>query len=259
MSIPQDSLIADPEIGILRELEADLLRELAALKAPARRERPLRVAPQRRLRRQSVRITRRALVLVVLVSLVGSSALAASVVLSGSAKPKAPSKAAPVTLAAGAAGGQRWQLETYLYDGARCYAIFDGATVASRCGSPPPANDVGAVSALSASSRLVAGLAGARVASVRVRVGGISRTVATRPAGAGESANGRLPAGLRWFAAVLPSDVNEDDAEPAQVTPLGGSGRQTAAPALDCSLGGASALCRSAAERIAAAGESPPG
>lgn len=244
MSTANDPLIVDPELGILRELEAELMQALfPPARTPAVPSQPPKPSV-RRLRRQSARVTRRALVLVALVSLVGSSALATSVVLIGSRKVKAT----PTTLSSGMDDGQHWQLETYSYNGADCYALFAAGTVASKCGFDPAFRGVGTISALAGSSRLVAGIVGADVMRVRVRVKDHVTTLPThlRPA------NTNLPAGSRWFLAKLPSEGNADDAAPAQITPLGHSDRQVGASALDCTLGATSTICQRAAERLAA-------
>jgi hypothetical protein len=243
MSTANDPLIADPELGVLRELEAELMQALAPVCAPAVPSQPSKPTA-RRLRLQSGRVTRRALVLVALVSLVGSSALATSVVFTGSRKVKAN----PTTLSSGVDDGQRWQLETYSYSGAGCYALFAAGTVASRCGFDPGTRGVSAASALAGSSRLVAGIVGADVMQVRVRVKGHVTTLPTHP----PPASTDLPAGSRWFLAKLPNEGNAVDAAPAQITPLGRDDRRVGASALDCSLGGTSTICRRAAERLAA-------
>jgi hypothetical protein len=235
----RNPLFGDPELGILRELESELLRELASAS-----DEPSEA--KQSLRRQSVRVTRRALMLVALVSLLGSSALAASLVL-GKAK---QTNMHPTVLSAGHAGGQRWQLEAYVFHAANCYALFAGQTESSRCIRAPGGSSVSAVSALLSGKRLIAGLAGAGTEQVHVQVAGDTTVVAAHPLSESSTRSAGVRSGLRWFVAVLPSNVTVDDASPALVVGQSAGGER-GEPTLDCSLGGSSAACRRAAERIA--------
>jgi hypothetical protein len=242
----------DPELAILSELEADFARELRELASGSTRAR------QAERLRQPARITRRALVLVALLSLVGASALAARSVFEGA--PRAPAAAGPVLLSAGGSGSDRWQLETYPHDRSTCYALFVAGTVASACGAPG-SREVRVTSAIDPTTRFVAGLAGDGVAEVSMRVGHQALVVPTRPppataTGASSGASSRSVTPFvppRWFLVMLPAVAAAREA-PASLIPRGARGEQLGPFVLDCSLGGASAACRRAAARIAGTG-----
>jgi hypothetical protein len=234
------SPLHDPELPILSELEAELERELRALLPPARASRDRRL-------RQPARVTRRALVLVALFSLVGASALAGRAVFAPSPEPST----APALLSAGGHPPEQWRLEAYLHGGSTCYALFVADTVSSACGAPPGRVGVLVTSAVSPTQRFVAGLAGADVHQVRVRVGRQTLTVLTRrPPQAAGARRAQLPAHLRWFLAILPGNTPARNA-PARVTPRDEAGHPLGPPVLDCSLGAASIACQRAASRIA--------
>jgi hypothetical protein len=230
----------DPALPILRELEEELRTQLRCLDAaPAGPTRGTRgvVRP--------VLVTRRALLLVALVSLVGASALAARAVIGGGAAPKPSAK--PTELASAGVGAEAWQLQAYEYGGATCYALFVEETATSACGAPGR-RGVRVVSALSARARVVAGLAGTAVRRVRVRVG--TRIVFTSTQAETKRAERvGLPKGLRWFVVTFPDSLRT---APARVTPLGANGHALGPVALDCSLGGANAACRGQAAHAAA-------
>jgi hypothetical protein len=232
--------VHDPELPILAELEAELERELRALGQPAGPA--LRAIPLR----TPARVARRALVLVALLSLVGGSAVAGRAVLAGS--PRAPSSG-PALLSSGGQGADHWQLEAYLHEGSVCYAMFVADTASSACGTPG-GKEVRATSALSPTRRFVAGIAGAGVTHVLVRVGHRDLLIATHaPAGAHRA---KLSPGLRWFLASLAGAGARQG--PARVTPLDRAGRRVGPAVLDCSLGAGSPLCQEAAERISGVG-----
>ncbi|HXC46486.1 MAG TPA: hypothetical protein VNU24_07765 [Solirubrobacteraceae bacterium] len=238
-----DVIAHDPELGILRELEVEFERELALI-APAR--------PRVRWRdRVTVRVTRRALVLVGLVCLVGGSALAGRSVLAGSPQTNSP----PTLLASGGRGLESWQFETYEYRGASCYVLFADSTATSRCQAAPGKSDIDAVSASDSSERFVVGLAGAGVATVLIEVGKhrvLTRTHVPRTKMSGT----KLGSELRWFVAIVPGKASAATSPPASITPRASDGRPLGPQLLDCSLGGASQACLNAARRVAAVG--PP-
>ncbi|HVR05058.1 MAG TPA: hypothetical protein VMS02_03380 [Solirubrobacteraceae bacterium] len=193
------------------------------------------------------RVTRRALILVALLSLVGASALAGSSVLDDS-HPRPPS-GGPVSLTVGGSGAERWQLQAYTHGDASCYALFVAETVTSACGAPPPGAGLLVSSALGPDNRFVAGLAGHAVRRVLVRVGAGTRLAPTAPVTRRSGAG--LPAGLRWFLAVLPADSAGARSTPARVTPLDAAGRPLARATLDCSVGAGGRACQAAAARVA--------
>lgn len=258
----------DSQLPILLELEAEFDRELRALYPQSDREDvrrrmalPAHIArrmstPARATRRvlAPARVTRRALVLVALVSLVGASALAARSVLGGSHR----ASSAPELLAAGGPNAERWQLQSYLYEGSLCYSLFVVRSLSSVCGAPGETG-VRVSSILGPTRRFVVGLAGARVAWLRVRIGARTLLVATHPVpqtpGSHPATQARdhgpaTPApSIRWFIASLSSAAARS--APALLIPLDGARRPVGSPLLDCDLGGASGLCQSAAAKLA--------
>jgi hypothetical protein len=237
----------DPQLRILGELEAEFGRELQGLASkgsPARRTQRQRM---QRLRLPA-RVTRRALVLVALLSLVGASALAGRSVLEGSHEPAS----GPVLLSSGESGSERWQFEAYPHAGSVCYALFVAETVSSACGTAPDKSGLRAASAVGSNVRFVAGLAGAGVAQVSLRVGRHTLTVSTHPPPARAAAARSVKPFLapRWFLAMLPGEPATRTAA-ARLTPRDGAGRSLGPTVLDCSLGGASLACRRAAAHIA--------
>ncbi|MCL2769775.1 MAG: hypothetical protein FWD42_06640 [Solirubrobacterales bacterium] len=267
----------DSELPILAELESEYRTELlsveiwagrpartvAAPHHPAARAARRRDAPHREL--APARITRRALLLVALVSLVGASALAGTAVFGGAHHPSAGAEESgastnPVLLDTGGTSVERWQLQSYNRGGTTCYALFIAETLASACAAAPARAGVLVGSALGPTRRLVAGLAGPGVAQVLVRVGGHTSAVPTHPlprtaggaaGAAGARARGsRLPPGVLWFVASFPGESSLH-AAPAHVTPRDADGRALGPATLDCSLGGTSPACRRAAANIA--------
>lgn len=262
----------DPELPILAELESEYRRELTKLRPVPRQRR----GPHREL--APGRITRRALLLVALVSLVGASALAGSGVFSGANHRSAATQssgsgsgAGPVLLSAGGAAGEHWLLQAYTHGASTCYALFVAETATSDCAAPPTGAAVRVSSALGPEHRLVAGIAGPEVAQVLVRVGAHTMVLPTYPlprtaaAAAAAAAGGtpahvsahadttgaaRLPADLRWLLAVFPGE-SPLHAAPAHVTPLNTAGHAVGPSTLDCSLGANNPACQRAAASIA--------
>ena len=226
----------DPrDVPILAELEeefrlivAETLRPRqadAAAKAP-RRERP----PWLRVGR---RIFGRAAVAGALVGVVGATALATKSVVRHD-----PAVPGPNVLQR--AGGHELTLRHYR--GKLCLDISVAAAIASRCADGPSARDVAPLSALVADGRLVAGIAGADVARVRVADSRHGVAVVTRPVG------GTDDGGLRWFATVLPAPPRGRRPAAAIVTPQRASGVPTGPPVADCTLGSV-ASCSAARAR----------
>ncbi|HEX3391307.1 MAG TPA: hypothetical protein VHS55_01975 [Solirubrobacteraceae bacterium] len=236
----------DPQIAILAELEAELERELALLRpAPS----PAPRWPDRRSLRSSARVARRALVLLALLSLIGATALAGRSVVD---HPKSASSP-PTLLAAGGSGGESWQFEDYAYRGEICYALFLDQTVASACSRPLGGAEVHALSGSTANRRFVAGLVGAEVAGVRVRVGDRVALAVTHPQRGGTAAERPL----RWFVVAVPAAGGPAGKLPASVTPRAADGRPLAPATLECA-GAPSGRCVREAERVAA-GQTPAG
>jgi hypothetical protein len=231
-------------LPILEELEAQLELELRALAQPPAPQVAKLAAPR------PARVARRALLLVALVSLVGASALAGRSVFAGSRKPSS----GLALLAAGGHGPDSWQLQAYLHEGSVCYALFVAGSASSACGAPAAAG-VRAQSALSPDRRFVAGLAGADVTKVQVRVAGRTMLVSTEPVvSAPGAARAKLPSGVRWFVTSLAGGAARQ--APAWIAPRDRAGRAVGASVLDCSLGGSNVLCqRTAGELSGGAGE----
>jgi hypothetical protein len=225
----------NPDLPILDEIGREL-EQLAAASPTALR--PAAAPPARRRRgahsasRRGARITRRAGVLLVLLCLVGGVALAARFAAGGD---RAPSHTAPALL--GRAGGGAWRVSAYRDQGRLCFLLMTpGGALTSECGSEPGAEGVRATSLNAAGQRLVAGLAGPRVAAVEVRSAGQRADAPTHAAAdPGAAAEAGVPAGSRWFVVALPDGPAGSD--PALVTPLDRAGQRLGRPYLDCSLG----------------------
>jgi hypothetical protein len=233
----------DPtEVPILAELE----REFATLVAqtlggasaapsrtagppvrPRRHERPARLATGRR-------ILGRAALAGVLAGAVGATALATRSVVG-----RGPATPAPVTLHAG--GGHTLTLRHYR--GRLCLDLAYAGDVASRCTRRPAPGGVAPLSAPTAAGRVVAGLAGAGVATVRVESGGHAAQAPTHAS----------VGGPRWFEVTLPPP-RRGQAPAALVVPRRASGAPAGPAVADCTVGDV-AGCRAVRRR--AAGASP--
>jgi hypothetical protein len=189
------------ELPIVDELEAEF-RALVAHELRVRSRRRPRVAPGR--------VARRAALVLALLCLVGTVALAARSGLGGDAG--APPDSAPARL--GAAAGAT--LSAYRHGGRPCLELQAGGDVASECG-------VRALSAADRTRRWVAGVTAAGAAQVLVEVGGRRVVVATHPGS------------QRWFVAVLRLR-GARRAAPARITPRDNTGRVLGPAVLDCSL-----------------------
>ncbi len=228
----------DPaDFPILTELEDEFARLVAERLEEDARPTPApalvpAAAPVRRRRRGAEhlrtgrRIARRAALVGALIGVVGASALAAKSVVSSR-----PSPNASVVLRTDHARGATLRR----YHGRLCLDITYSGGVATHCTRAPDRPDaVAALSALTPSGRVVAGVTGGGVAQVKVNADGHAATVATRAAGAGDT---------RWFATTLPTEPDRRRPTAAVLAPLP-DGR----PVADCSLGTA-ASCHAAMAR----------
>ena len=219
------------DVPILAELEVEFRALVVDAYAPARL-RPLAAAPPspavappavapRAPRRLSFatgrRILRRGALAGALAGAVGATALATRSIVGHDP--------AAATIVLERAGGNELTLRRYR--GRLCLDITDADGVASRCAGTPSASAVVPLSAATAGARVVAGLAGADVTSVRVQIGTRRRDAVTRAAGGPGAARD-----LRWFSVAFPA-VQRGRAAAATVTPLP-AGDAVA----DCSLGG---------------------
>jgi hypothetical protein len=216
---------------VAERLEEDARAASRASAAPARWPESARVAPPKRTRRgehlaTGRRIARRAALVGALIGVVGASALAAKSVVSSR-----PSPNASVVLRHDAAHG----VTLRRYHGRLCLDInYDGG-VATHCTRAPDDPDgLAALSAITPSGRVVAGVAGPDVARVRVNADDRAATVPTSPAGDGDT---------RWFTATLATEPDRRRPTAAVLTAL-----PSGTAAVDCSLGTA-ASCHAAMVR----------
>lgn len=215
---------------VAERLEEDARAAARASGAPARwpeSARPQAPQPRRGERlRTGRRIVRRAALVGALIGVVGATALAAKSVVSGRTSPDAS-----VVLRQDPAHGATLRR----YHGRLCLDIGYSGGVATRCTRAPARPDaVAALSAITPSGRVVAGVTGSDVARVKVNAGGRTATVATSATGEDDT---------RWFATTLPTAPDRRRPTAAVLTPLP-DGR----PAVDCSLGTA-ASCHAAMVR----------
>ncbi len=235
----------NPDLPIVDELRAELRARLAADVSGQGQDAPQqtarRRAPERKPQRLGAarRVTRRSIVIVALLCLIAGVALAQLDSRGGGP----PRHTAPTAL--GANGD--WTISGYR-DEARLCLVFSAekAGITSDCGSTPPADGLRATSLVAAGRRFVAGIAGARVRRVSVRVGGRRVQVATRsPAHPHAARAAGVPPGLRWFVADL--GVGAGSA-PAHLAGLARANRPTGPGLLDCSLELVGESCRRAYE-----------
>lgn len=215
----------DPrDVPILAELEeefrlivAETMRPMQAIAVPKapRRERP----PWLRIGR---RIVGRAAVAGALVGVVGATALATKSVVRHDPAVPGPNVLQRV---------EGHEVTLRHYRGKLCLDIAVAAAIASRCADDPSARGVAPVSAVVPDGRLVAGIAGADVARVRVADDRHTVAVITRPVG------GTHDRGLRWFTALLPAPPRGHRPAAAVVTPRRASGEPVGRPVADCTLG----------------------
>lgn len=186
------------------------------------------------LPRTSLRIARRSLTLLALLSLIGASAYGASKVLSGSApNPLAPRQGVYAAVAAGRSGADTWKLGLYTRGNELCRVLAVGEVEASQCAGPPSATGVEATSAESPSRRYAFGVTGARVLQVHVRVGSQSTTVATHLPSRRLERTAGLPAGVRFYLVALPRPAGNGSPE-ALVQGIGAHGKALARAVPSC-------------------------
>jgi hypothetical protein len=196
-----------------------------------------------RRRTRAPRIARRAAIVLVLVCLVGTGALAARVGLGGHG---VPSDSDPVVL--GDVG--QVELSAHRHAGRLCLLLALEGELSDQCGTPPPRRGLRAGSIV-AGGRVVAGFAGAAVARVRVEIGGRATVVATRvPADPGAASAAGVPTGVRWFASEIHL-AGRAQIAPARLVPLDRTGRRLSAPVLDCSASVVGGACEHIARRAA--------
>jgi hypothetical protein len=242
----------NPDLPILDEIG----RELEQL-AGAPRTAPAPSASARRRgahagSRRTARVTRRAAIVLVLLCLVGGVALAARF---AGGEDGTPAHTAPTLL--GRAGGGAWHVSAYRDQDRLCFLLATpGSALTSDCGTEPAAGGVRATSLSAGERRLVAGLAGPRVAAVAVRVGGRHARAETHAAAdPGAATAAGVPAGSRWFVVALPSVGGAAGRDPALVTPLDRDGKLVGEPYLDCSLGVVGSACERRIRAAASAAE----
>jgi hypothetical protein len=251
--------VYDPELPFLEALEREVRRN--ALRAarrheaharrgagtaaiPGRQPAPL---PAKRSRERDdatfrgvSRIARRSLMLVVLLFLIGASAYGAREILSGGSSNLAVVRQGPFALlGSGHAGGDRWSLSLYRREGELCRVLLVGENESSRCSPAPGGTSVALTSVVSPLRRYVFGVTGGDVAQVSLRVGGHTQLVPTRAPAAARARSAGLPAGARWFIAILnrpagnanpPAVVRGLDAESHSLGPARFSCVETAEP-----------------------------
>ncbi len=231
--------MSEPEprdVPILAELEVEFRALVAEAYTPTRAALPARplappppaLPPRRRLPiATGRRILSRAALAGALAGAVGATALATRSVVGHD-----PASASVVLEHAGA-----HELTLRRYQGRLCLDISDANGVASRCAGTPSGRGIAPLSAATADARVVAGLTGSEVTSVRVQIGTLVRAAVTRSAGGPGAARD-----LRWFSIAFPA-VPRGRAAAATVLP-----RPAGEAVADCSLGGV-ASCRAARAR----------
>jgi hypothetical protein len=146
-----------------------------------------------------LRSGRRVVTLSTILLLIGATTWAATKIGSRS-RPAANGH--PITAASGQAGSEAWKLQAWLDGGQLCRALLAGGVEQSSCQPLPQADGAQTLTLVSASNRYAAGLAGAKVRLVRVRIGAVTVEATTRPLPS-DAINAGLPRGLRWYLASL--------------------------------------------------------
>jgi hypothetical protein len=159
------------------------------------------------------RVARRSLTLVALLCLIGATAYGAQQVLSGSSTSPVAIDQGPFALVAqGRAGSDDWSLRLYRRGGELCRVLaVAGDAESSRCIAPPAAGALDPSSLVSPLRRYVFGVAGRAIAWVTVSVGGRTSTISTYAPDATRARRAGLPAGARYFVAVLPRPAGGSD------------------------------------------------
>jgi hypothetical protein len=249
----------DPELPFLEALEREVRRK--ALRAARRsgasqRPRPDTLVaealpdralpdrppggarrPRRGARRSlqgAPRIARRSLTLVTLLCLIGASAFGASKILSAGAHNPTVVQQGPFALvASGHAGTDGWSLRLYRRAGDLCRVLVVAETESSRCAPAPGPRAFATTSLVSPLRRYVFGVTGNEIAHVSVHVGNSMRTVATFAPNATATRGAGLPAGVRWYIAVLSRPTHGSDPT-AYVSGLDPSGRTLGPVRISC-------------------------
>lgn len=221
----------DPELPILAELEQSwqlvVRRTLEPAPAPARVD----AAPASPLRRRSAaRVARRAVVLTGLGCLVAASAVATRSLVDSRDGDPTLRTSATVRLADGRVDGQPWLLDGYRRDAEVCYDLIAAGRVATGCRRVPGPRELRVDGTLAPLTRVAIGIAGARVARVRVSDGDERASAPTRELTSVPGARAaQLPRGVRWFVVTLPRPRAGTAAAGARVTAYDARGRQLAA------------------------------
>ncbi|HEY2631430.1 MAG TPA: hypothetical protein VGI26_03525 [Solirubrobacteraceae bacterium] len=188
------------------------------------------------LRPRGMRMARRSLTLLALLSLIGASAFGAGEIFSaGPANPANVSQSALVSVAIGVAGSDHWTLRVYTRGAELCRVlVVTGEAESSRCSTPPPAEGVGVTSVLSPTHRYVFGVTGALVTNVNLSPTlGQGESLRTPTHALTAQPFARLHAGKRWFLAIAHRPVGEPD-PPLRVEGLGRDGRRVGPALVDC-------------------------
>ena len=224
----------DPELRFLADLEIQV--STWAEQADRHPHAPTRASYRPWWRgQQTLRMTRRTVVLVGLLCLLGATAFGARAVLfPGSRGPATVAQGASVLLAHGRDGHSEWTLEVYVRGGEPCRALVISAQVASsRCGPVPRPEDLDAMSAVSTARRYLFGMAGSNVRAVRIHLGPgviVAQTQRISPSQAREAG---ISATTRFFVSVVARPLGLSD-QPALVTPLGSIRHAVGPPSLVC-------------------------
>lgn len=182
------------------------------------------------------RIARRSLTLVALLCLIGASAYGAREVFSsGTTSNLAVVHQGPsVLLATGHAGGDSWSLRSYSREGDLCRVlVVSDSSESSRCAPAPGPRSISPTSVVSPLRRYVFGVAGDDLARVSVRVGGSALTVPTHALETARAHAAGLPAGARWFLAILGRPAGNSN-PPAFVRGLDAQGRVLGPARVSC-------------------------
>jgi hypothetical protein len=229
----------DPELPFLEDLERHIrARAERSERARSARESAHTRAPAGRLRRLSplaARMTRRTAILVVLLCLLGTTALGARTLLFSTAQsPVANHQGAFVPVANGVVGSDDWTLNLYTRDGQLCRAlVLSGQAESSRCGPSPGARRIGVSTLQSAQHGYVFGVTGDGVRAVRVHEGATALMVATHTLSGEHARVAGLPGSARYFLAVLTRPLGGYE-PPATVTGLGPANRLTGGTQIAC-------------------------
>jgi hypothetical protein len=151
------------------------------------------------------RVARRVGVLTGLTCLLAASAVAMRSLVSDDAPDPTQRTSATVRLASGTVDGSRWFLDAYRRGSETCYDLIAAGRLATACEEAPGPRDLHVDGTLGPMTRVVIGLSGSEIRSVRVSEGSEQRVVPTTAVPTrGTARAARLPRGLRFFVATLP-------------------------------------------------------